>query len=436
MVDIEWVNHASFVLRSGQTSLLSDPWLFGSAFNDGWELLVPSQFTTADMAEVSALWFSHVHPDHFAPQVLKQVPKDVRKRLPVYFQKTSDQQVAKFCRGIGFPVTEVPGGDSVDVADDFRLTIGRVPFYDSWSLVETGGKRILNLNDCLLHRKKDLDRLTEEVGHVDVLLTQFSYAQWIGGPDDVAARKEAATEKLEWMSRQLEAIRPKICIPFASFVRFAHEENAYLNDQRNTVEAAVEVIERAGSRPVVLYPGDNWTVGEPHDSTLAMKRYAAAWDVADQPLLRSRSVDLEQLLFLGQKTHKRMTKRNNRLLLRLASLPPAHFGGPITIHVSDLDRVVEFHWATGLRVVDAPPDQASISMHSHSLAFILRFDYGIDTLSVNGRFSADENGRSRVLRAFGVNQLNNNGRALQLRLLADPWIVHRAFNRFVRKASG
>src|SRR5690349_15279746 len=104
MTTIEWVNHASFIASSGRTSLMCDPWLFGSAFNDGWELLVPSQHTTHAIGEVTALWISHVHPDHFAPSVLKAVARDVRRRTPVYFQRTLDQQVATFCRGIGYPV--------------------------------------------------------------------------------------------------------------------------------------------------------------------------------------------------------------------------------------------------------------------------------------------------------------------------------------------
>src|SRR5689334_18249713 len=83
MTVIEWVNHASFIVRSDGTSLWCDPWLFGPAFNDGWELLAPSEHGAADIADVDALWFSHVHPDHFAPRVLKAVPKDVRRTTPV-----------------------------------------------------------------------------------------------------------------------------------------------------------------------------------------------------------------------------------------------------------------------------------------------------------------------------------------------------------------
>src|SRR5262245_24598749 len=121
MTTIEWVNHASFVVVSGETSIICDPWLFGSAFNDGWELLVPSVHGPDNIADCSAMWISHVHPDHFAPTVLKAMSKNGRRSTPVYFQRTMDQQVAKFCRGIGFPVTEVRNGQTVTVGPGVKL---------------------------------------------------------------------------------------------------------------------------------------------------------------------------------------------------------------------------------------------------------------------------------------------------------------------------
>jgi len=36
---IRWVNHASYVLTARDVHLITDPWLFGSAFNNGWDLI-------------------------------------------------------------------------------------------------------------------------------------------------------------------------------------------------------------------------------------------------------------------------------------------------------------------------------------------------------------------------------------------------------------
>ena len=35
-----------------------------------------------------------------------------------------------FCRKLGFTVTELPDRKSVDIAPQFRVTCGKVPFYD------------------------------------------------------------------------------------------------------------------------------------------------------------------------------------------------------------------------------------------------------------------------------------------------------------------
>ncbi|MCB0081575.1 MAG: MBL fold metallo-hydrolase [Caldilineaceae bacterium] len=82
-----WVNHASFVFRYDTIRLMTDPWLFGSAFNNGWDLLCETKFRMADFAQLTHLWFSHEHPDHFAPPVLQQIPESARRVITVLFQE-------------------------------------------------------------------------------------------------------------------------------------------------------------------------------------------------------------------------------------------------------------------------------------------------------------------------------------------------------------
>jgi hypothetical protein len=66
---------------------------------------------------------------------------------------------------------------------------------------------------------------------------------------------------------------------------------------------------------------------------------------------------------------------------------------------------------------------------------MVKFDWGADTVSVNGRFRASPSGYRRMLRSFGPSLLNNNGRGLAFRLLADPWLVRQAVDRFILRAS-
>jgi hypothetical protein len=311
--------------------------------------------------------------------------------------------------------------------------VGRVPFYDSWALIETPDARILNLNDCVLNRPRDLQRIADKVGTVDVLLTQFSYANWIGGPEDGAEREKAAAEKLDWMRTQLRVLKPAVCIPFASFVMFAHSDNWYLNDKRNTVEAAVRVIEDAGVTPVVLYPGDTWSVGAPSDSATAVKKYEASWDPSGRPPLTSDTVEWADLEHLATACSKRLSKRNNRLLLRAAAR--LGIGAPLFVKLTDLGRTARFDPLHGLTAVELPDSEVDVWLGSQSFAYTLKFDWGADTLSVNGRFRASPAGYRKMLRTFGPSLLNNNGRALAFRLLTDPWLVRRAIDRFLLRAS-
>src|SRR5580693_6203624 len=99
---LEFVNHASYVLRMGQTSLLHDPWIDGAAFDFGWDLLVPSSFAAKDFESISHIWFSHEHPDHFSPANLKAIPPDQRAKITILYQNSADHKVAQFCRSVGF----------------------------------------------------------------------------------------------------------------------------------------------------------------------------------------------------------------------------------------------------------------------------------------------------------------------------------------------
>lgn len=101
-----------------------------------------------------------------------------RTAARVLFQKTADQRVASFLRSQGFAVDEIPEGESFEVAPGETMRIGRDGFYDSWNLFRADGRVILNINDCELKSERDLLRLRAEVGPIDVLLTQFSYAAW------------------------------------------------------------------------------------------------------------------------------------------------------------------------------------------------------------------------------------------------------------------
>ena len=50
-----------------------------------------------------------------------------------------------------------------------------------------------------------------------------------------------------------------------------------------------------------------------------------------------------------------------------------------------------------------------VAMHSSSLFFLLKNDFGYDTLTVNGRFECSTEGFAKMTRALGIGSLNAMG---------------------------
>ena len=290
---IEFVNHASLLADCGEVRLLCDPWLEGTAFDDGWALLSPSAFGPGDWTRVTHLWFSHEHPDHFSPAALREVPDELRRRIAVLYQATADRKVVEFCRRLGFSeVRELSPGAWADLGGGVSALCEPWTSGDSWLALRTPRATFVNLNDCAIYTPAEIAGIAAKVGQVDLLATQFSISAWDGNPEDAERLRRGADKMLERMVVHARGLEARWTLPFASFVWFCHEENADLNRFHNRVETAAAALrERTRSAPLVLYPGDRWELDTPHDPASAIARYALDYDaVPSRPLKRSAPV--------------------------------------------------------------------------------------------------------------------------------------------------
>jgi hypothetical protein len=410
-VKLTFVNHACCKLNAGDIGLLFDPWIDGSAFNDGWDLLIPTPLSLdAIMAGVTHIWLSHEHPDHFSPSFLARIAGSHKDRVTILFQSTRDRRVAQFCRGLGFRVIEMDGGVPLALGGGVTATCGPYDFYDSWLHVTDGAQSVLNLNDCQIAAPADLHRVAKLFGPPTLLLSQFSYAAWKGGKDDRRFREEAAGKKRNTLTVQTRILRPRHVLPFASFIYFSNVENAYLNDAMNTPRTAVETLTAAGTIPVALYPGEEWEIGAPHDNASALARYEQR--LAELPRLPLRgpgeSASLDRLREAFAAYRARMMAQNSRLLIALLrGLPFLGTFQPITVRLTDLDLLISFSLLDGIAVLSG--GAVDVAMHSSSLLFLLKNDFGYDTLTVNGRFECSTEGFAKMTRALGIGSLNAMG---------------------------
>jgi UDP-MurNAc hydroxylase len=408
---IRWINHAGFELQTEGIRLVCDPWLHGLAFNQSWALLSETRYQPADFDGVDFIWLSHEHPDHFSPASLRAIPSDIRAKITVLFQKAKDGRVAKFCRDLGFKeVRELQNWQPVALAPGVSFSLRRLDDdLDSLCFIKTPQQTYLNINDCVV---RDLNAFHRDIlsitGRPDVLLTQFSYANWTGNPGDVAAMKTVAEAKLKEIELQLAIYHPKILIPFASFVWFCRSDNFHLNAGANAI---ADVFERFhnGVACVALYPDDLYTVGEPWDSPSAIRRYQADAAAHAVPLdVVDEIFSIEQLQTLADRLQEKVRSKNSVWMLRPLQL--LGYVKPIAIYLTDLKRSLTYSMFDGIDWKNDDSDAADIEFASGAFAQMLRYGTGFDTLYISGRFAERRPGaRVQLGRNFVLPRRNEAG---------------------------
>ena len=406
---ITFVNHASVIFSYNKINLITDPWLFGSAFNDSWDLISESKMQIDDFKNITHIWFSHEHPDHFYPLVLSSIPEEIRKKITVLFQDTLDHRVVIKCRELGFYVVEMKHNKFYKLDDKFQVKCRPYLLYDSLLYLEIGEKTILNLNDCGVDSFRQAKYIHKITGDVDLLFTQFGYAAHIGDPEDIELRKTDSKEKLKRIKIQTEVFDAKQIIPFASFIRFSHEDNIYMNDQVNKIRNVEQFIKKeTKSIPIILYPGDKWILGQEKENNKAIELYENDFAKEYEPHRNSPVVTLEELQTYSKIYIKKIRDRNNWAVIKL--FHSISFFKTAKIYLKDLELSITFDLIHGINESNFLKKDADIIMDSDSLAFAFKLDFGADTLLANARFRKS-GGRTMIFfRQFVIGTLNNNGR--------------------------
>ena len=276
-------------------NILTDPWYEGDAFHKGWNLLFENdpKLIKKTLTRVTHIWLSHEHPDHFSIKFFRDFGDIIRQNnIRILFQATYDKRVVKFLYSQNFEVlSEIQS--TVKPQWICQINLYKRCFYDSGLLIQNNYEKILNLNDCEVNTEERAQEVKEITGEVDILLTQFSFAAWKGGKENKKWRQDASREKLETIKLQLKTFNPKYLIPFASFIYFSHEKNAYLNDAINRPNDVIEKFQNGNSKIIFLKPlqiFDNTYCEETRNAALKFwnSRYDKIGSFKKNNFLRSR----------------------------------------------------------------------------------------------------------------------------------------------------
>ena len=398
MARLTFINHAGYVIETNNTLLIADPWVEGGAFDNGWSLLDKS-ITNKMLVEYLIktdkaifIWLSHEHSDHFSVPFLKAL-KETKVEVKFLFQRTLDGRVAEFIRKMGFSIIE--SNDKLEFLDS-ELSIATFPYAggDSYSLAMLNEFSILNINDCIVNDEEGVERVLrsykKHTNNIDLLLTQFGYANWVGNQDEVQMRKDSAQEKLDRISLQVKKFEPKAVIPFASFIYFSAPENFHTNDYQNTPKDVAILFENKKilSELIVLKPWDALDMKKPlKQDPMERDKNIMHWmnlfnEILPQPV-NEKKVSIEEIKKAYASFKWKIFKR---FFIAPSLLERFNFLTPIRFHLHDLDLNVILSYRNGLKIENGCKKECDISLSAFTLQFILMNEYGANTTLVNGKF--------------------------------------------------
>lgn len=421
---LTFVNHASFYVANDQTLLLVDPWVEGTVFNNGWGLLDTSTSNAALVRQVAArglktyIWFSHEHPDHFSISFIKKLKQDFVGKVTMLFQQTKDKRVLTFLQKNGFDAIECAPGATIKLDDTLAITVFPFSDGDSYGVIKSGEKVIVNLNDCALTSaamcEDVMARIAPVARKVDLLFTQFGYANWVGNPFEPGLRRSAAAEKRNRIALQMETFMPALTIPFASFVSFCSVENSYLNDYQNSAYTIRQWSTLSSTTANIRFmkPGDMLDLNQATPvNTVRMSHGAVEhWEQLGNA---TRETLPSEASATAPDVAAAFSRYRNSIAANLPLLPwlleQLRLVKPLTIFMPDIELTARFSYVTGYTVL--PVGTAfDISMTSPSAVFLFSNEYGFNTTHVNGRFrTASPDALLRFSRFFMPQNMGRQG---------------------------
>ena len=220
---------------------------------------------------VDGIFLSHTHEDHFDPWFLEQLDRT----KPIIIAKFNSPDLRHRLSALGFQqLLELSDGEP-QTFGDLCLTTWRDEdhgmLFDSAIMVESGGVRALNLNDCRLD-----ENTAKQIGReqpVDVLLKYFSGASsypivYEYEPEQKTALcRQKRQNSFRSLVNYANWTQSKMIVPCSGPAAFLDEALFEYNDFENSPDnpfpnmaAAVEYLDSCNQPATLVMPGDQWNV--------------------------------------------------------------------------------------------------------------------------------------------------------------------------------
>jgi L-ascorbate metabolism protein UlaG (beta-lactamase superfamily) len=367
---IEYLNHASVIIKSGELSLLCDPWFSGTAFAGGWGLQYDNPDALQKARSCSHLWISHFHGDHLHLPTLKQLAA-LSPEIKALANDSVNFRISEALQHAGFKnIVPLYERRKLSLTSNMRVTRYPTAGIDNMLLIETPEARILNYNDCHLPIGA-LKLFMSKIGKVDILLNNFNHAiKFLDNPRK--SDEEIQSQLKTNYKKVLDAINPRWAIPFASAHYYRTRDTQWQNESLLQSEDLVEL----DSRILPVRVGSEVTFDDQLQPTLSPPSAKVSLNTKDIKL-ETESVPFDAVVDAARDFGKRLRQS----LLGLTFWIPE-----LRIRVEEYGRVIRFD-VNNQVFAEAETGDVHIEAHSSALNQWFRKPYGADSFFIGGHFA-------------------------------------------------
>ena len=284
---VTFISNAAAIYEHEGFRLMSDPWLVPGAFGT-WTHSPPLKTKPADVANVDALYISHIHEDHLCPKTLAVFRRDIPIVTLLDKLSLADKKLAE----LGFTHVHAFGDRNQWEADirgpkfgPFDLTLfgpfTKHPFHadacelgnvvDSALLIEAGGIKVLNTNDNTPSLEA-AEWLRKAYGPFDLVQLNWNNAGPYPACFDNLTEDEKRSEatrclyrNLEHMAKVAKILDARYTMPFAGAYKLGYGME-HLNEFLGTCSAedAANYLSGEGINAFALDEGECFDFSKPY----------------------------------------------------------------------------------------------------------------------------------------------------------------------------
>jgi hypothetical protein len=265
---ITYITHACQLIEVAGKRILTDPWLVGACWGGNLWHYPPPKRTPESISNIDYIYFSHIHDDHFHPESIARLSKEVKKSQ-VIISDFDKPYFERAVRAKGFDnILVLKHDESINLVPGLKLDMIRndIGDDDSSIVLQADDSTVFCQTDNLMSLN-EAKRLGNKY-NVDLLFTMPTKTGIFPGffefpPDvmiDLAEKKSKSARNYSLDVAQ--ALKAKVIVPYASDICYLGDlyfaNDLHFSDKQEYYNLATKRLPNAQVIP--MGPNDEITI--------------------------------------------------------------------------------------------------------------------------------------------------------------------------------